>query len=236
MHTSFSELPGRHERHFRRRLRNPLYPQPVWHYAGDELLELQRRDHEELVAFLATLRELVQRAVDLKPNEQSQVVLDLKTELDKAYEQASVVAGDQRGNKDAIRTLLAVITKTIRASAAGDPLAEQQLDDEEEARRVHYRLLEHILVADLLDPRSLIAPEELAATLLSEEEIALRAALEIFDADQLVLLCRDGRRLLESCDSLPGRLAGAPRRLELMETRRELLLQDHSGDGVMGDG
>jgi hypothetical protein len=113
---------------------------------------------------------------------------------------------------------------TIRVTSAGDPMAERQLEEEDEARRLHLRLLEHPLVADLLDPDSPIGPDELAATLLTESDDALQAALELFDVDQLRLLCRDARGLLDGLAELPSGLGGAPRRLGMIAARLDLLV------------
>ena len=84
---------------------------------------------------------------------------------------------------------------------------------------MHFRLLEHPLVADLLAPDSPIGPDELAPTLLSESKPAVRAAIELFDEAQLGELCRDARQRLDACGPLPQRLAEAPARLALMEQR-----------------
>ena len=218
MQVPFSEFPGRHERHYRRRLDNGLFPRPV-QASDDDLLEAQRRDHEELLTFLTELREAVQAAVDLKPNEESQVILDLKERLDKLYEAASCLAEDQTGNKDALRQLIAVIMSTVRASAAGDSQAEDELQQEEVARATHFHLLEQPLVAELLNPQSLIEPDELAATLLSEQEPALKAALELFDMDQLTLLVNEAQQLLAAKDPDKAHLPKAWQRLALMEAR-----------------
>ena len=113
---------------------------------------------------------------------------------------------------------------TIRVTAAGDPMAERHLVEEDEARRLHLRLLEHPLVADLLDPDSLIGPDELAATLLSESEEQVQAALTLFDVDQLRLLYRDARSLLDGMAELPPGLLDAPRRLEMIEARVDDLI------------
>jgi len=215
----FSELPGRHERHYRRKIGNPLYGSSAVVVNDADLLEAQRRDHEELVAFIMHLRDLVQRAVDLKPNEESQVVLDLKTELDRSYERASALTEDQSGNKDAIRQLTAIIMATIRRASAGDPVAERELDDEDEARRQHYRLLEQPLVADLLAPDTPIGPGELAPTLLSETEPAVKAAIELFDGAQLETLCHEARAILSQCGELPASVQEAPARLAFLEGR-----------------
>ena len=196
----FSERPGRHERHFRRKLDNPLFPRPVREWSEDDLLEVQRLDHEELMAFLQSLRRLVRQAVELKPMEETQVILDLKAELEKHYEQACSLADQQEGNKQAIRQLVEVIMGTIRRNAAGDPLAEQELAEEELARRTHFELLEHALVADLLHPDSLIQADELAAVLLTDDEAQVLAAWGLFDEDQRQLLLTQ----------MEGRLATAP--------------------------
>ena len=232
MPAPFSEIPGRHERHLRRKKGNPLFGEGAGPCTDTEVMEAQRRDHEELVAFMARFRELVQRAVDLRPTEESQTVLDLKTELDRAYEEASGLADDQAGNKEAIRQLLAVIMATIRSSAGADAIAQRELDDEDEARRMHFRLLEYPLVADLLHPQSVIQPDELAPTLLTAGMDELAAALGLFDAEHLVLLCRDARQLVAGCGRLPDALLEVPARLATMEARlAELSPREVAGDG-----
>jgi len=218
MQRHLSQNPGRHERHFRRKLENPLFPRPT-EADVDVLLEAQRLDHEELLAFLTELREAVRAAVDLQPNEESQVILDLKERLDKLYEAASCLAEDQTGNKDALRQLIAVIMGTVRASAAGDSQAEDELQQEEIARASHFHLLEQPLVAELLHPQSLIEPDELAATLLSEDEGALKAALELFDVDQLMLLVGEAQQLLTAKDADNTPLPEARQRLAVMASR-----------------
>lgn len=231
MPIAFSERPGRHERHLRRKTGNPLFGQGAGACTDTVLMEAQRRDHEELVAFMARLRELVQRAVDLSPTEESQTVLDLKTGLDRAYEEASGLADDQAGNKEAIRQLLAVIMATIRSAAGADGTAQHELDGEEEARRMHFQLLEYPLVADLLHPQSLIQPDELAPTLLTAGMDELTAALSLFDAEHLVLLCRDARQLVAGCGRLPDAFLEVPARLATMEARlAELSPREAAGE------
>jgi len=200
MEIPFSEYPGRHERHFRRKLNNHLYPRPIGDYSGDELLEVQRLDHEEIVSFLAHLRKLVERAVALKPNEESEIVLDLKAELEKLYETACRLGDQQANNKSSIRDLLKVIMATIRSHAGGDSKAEQELFQEEMARQQHFAMLEYVLVGDLIDPHSLILEDELAAVMLSEDEGQVKQALELFDQNQRLLLAQQAQALLEKLD------------------------------------
>jgi len=199
MRIPFSELPGRHERHYRRRLDNPLFVEQA-SLSEDELLEAQRRDHEELLAFINELRQAVQRAVELKPNEESEVILKLKEDLERLYETSAGLADDQQDNQQAIRQLLAVIMRSIAANAAGDSLAEQELDMEAQARSLHFDLLRTPLVADLLHPQSLIGAEQLAAALLSEPAEAVQAALQLFDEKQREQLAAEAQALLQSVD------------------------------------
>ena len=200
---SFSERPGRHERHFRRRM-HPLFPRPVTDWGDDELLEVQRLDHEELLEFIASLRGLVRRAVELKPSEETQVVLDLKADLEKHYELACGLADAQGANKQAITELIEVIMRVIRRGAAGDPLAEQELAQEEEARRQHFQLLETPLVADLLHPQTLIERDELVPVLLTDPEEQVAVAWALFDEAQRASILEEGRRLLEAAGQSLG--------------------------------
>ena len=197
MDIPFSERPGRHERHFRRKMNSPLFPRPLNDYSNDDLLEVQRLDHEEIVAFLAQLRKLVEQAVALKPNEESEVVLDLKAELEKLYEKACRIGDQQGNNKSAIRDLLKIIMSTVSAHAGGDSKAESELLQEEMARQQHFAMLEYPLVADLLDADSLILEDELAAVMLSEEEGQVTKALEMLEQEQRFLLAEETQDLLQ---------------------------------------
>jgi hypothetical protein len=198
MQLLFSELPGRHERHLIRRQDNPLFPQEQRQFTQTELTEAQRRDHEELEAYIRDLRSLVGEAVALGPHEQSDVILELKERLDKSYEQACRLADDQTPNKEAIMRLVAVIMQAVWKGAGNDTLAHQELEQEEQARRLHYELLEYPLVADLLDPESPIKQEELLPVLLSAEKEAFEAAVSLFDPSQLVALCAEGEKFVQS--------------------------------------
>jgi len=197
MEIPFSERPGRHERHFKRKIDNPLFPRPLNEYSDDDLLEVQRLDHEEIVSFLGRLKKLVQQAVSLQANEESQVVLDLKAELEKLYETACRLGDQQENNKAALRDLLKVIMATVRSHAGGDAKAEMELQQEELARQQHFAMLEHDLVVDLLDSESLILEDELVAVMLSEDELQVTAALAMLDEEQRLLLAADAVKIAE---------------------------------------
>jgi hypothetical protein len=216
--TTFSEMPGRHERHYRRRLDNPLFGERAMRFDDDTLLEMQRLDHEELLAFLDELRGTVRRAVELQANEESDVVLDLKSRLDQLYEQSAGLADDHAGNQSAIADLIEVIMRNVERGAAGDPQAMQELADERVAREAHFRLLRQPLVADLLHPQSTIGPDDLVPTLLSSDSDALDAALALFDVEQLRQLYAQAVDCLQGAD---GSAADAAQRLGQMRDRLE---------------
>ncbi len=194
---AFSQRPGRFERHFRRKLDNDLFPRPSRMDDKPALLEAQRLDHEELLAFLPSLRQLVYRAANLNANEETEVIMNLKGELEKHYELACGLADNQQANKQAIAHLLDVIMVTLQRNAVGDALAEQELADETLARTRHFKLLEQPLVADLLHPETLIQADELLPVLFTDPEPEVKAALGLFDAAQLQQLRADGERLLQ---------------------------------------
>jgi hypothetical protein len=197
----FSTRPGRHERHLLRKLDNPLFPRPILDYEDASLLDAQRQDHEELLEFITGLRKLIESVINLKPNEESQRILDLKGEFDKAYEKACTLADDQAGNKSAISEMIKVIMQVIRRSAGDDPMALQEFADEELARSNHFRLCEHVLVADLLDPDSLILEDELVAVLLGAPEEEFSSALELFDEDQRAVLAQQAQAAISRFDT-----------------------------------
>ena len=174
MRLLFSEMPGRHERHLMRKQDNPLFPKSERQLTSNQLNEAQRLDHEELVAYIGDLRKLVGEAVALGPHEQSEVVLELKERLDKSYETACRLADDQTPNKEAIRKLVSVIMQAVWKGAGQDSLAHQELEQEEEARKMHYEMLEYPLVADLLDPESPITQDDFPEYLQTVDEFPER--------------------------------------------------------------
>lgn len=216
---SFSTYPGPHERQLIRCADNPLFPPKRRQVIQIEVNQAQRHDQEEAAAFHERFRALVQRAIDLPPQADSEVVLKLKEDLDQAYEQACGLAGDTREIKAALKKLLEIVMRAVWRGAGDDAAAQVNLREEEAARATHFVLLEHPLIADLIRPDSPVAPDELIATLLSESAPALAAALTLFDTDQLALLCQDGRGLLETITETSPVVDTARTRLSDMEQR-----------------
>ena len=219
MELPFTNRPGRRERHLRRRHENPLFAWPPIVVKPRELLAAQEADHEEMVAFRDAFRALVQKAVDLPPDAGSDQVLALKEELEEHYEKACGLPEDHTEEKQAIARLIGLIMKAVWRTAGGDPLAQQELQDEEQARAIHFSLLEQPLVADLLHPATPIAPDELTPSLLSATAEEVEAALELFDPDQLAVLIQEGGGLITSRASEGPELTQARLRLNQMELR-----------------
>ena len=122
--------------------------------------------------------------------------LDLKAELEKQYEAACRLGDKQTNNKAAISDLLNIIMATISRHAAGDSKAETELMQEKVAREQHFAMLEHPLIADLLDQDSLILEDELVPVMLSEDEAQVKVAMMMLAPEQQVLLANDARELL----------------------------------------
>ncbi|MBK5970640.1 MULTISPECIES: hypothetical protein [Thiorhodovibrio] len=221
MDLPFTDRPGRRERQLKRRHNNPVFAWPPWTAEPEELLAAQRADHAELEAFRTSLRALMQRAIDLPADAGSELVLGLKEELERHYEQACGLPEDQVQNKTAINKLIDVIMRVLRRHSDQDPVARQELSDESQARAIHFRLLESPLVADLLDPEGPVSAHELLPTLLSSPADEVAAAVEIFDAEQLAVLVNQGEDLLTQLRGHGLRATTAQQRLGLIRERLE---------------
>lgn len=227
MKPTFSAQPGAHERQLIRCADNPLFSANRRQVIQIEVTRAQRLDADEAMVFQDNFRTLVERAIELSPQVDSEVILKLKEDLDHAYEQCCGLAGDPREIKAALRKLLGIVMQAVWRGAGDDAEAQANLREEEAARATHFQLLEQPLIADLIRPDSQIGPDELLPTLLSEPEPAVTAALELFDADQLTLMCQDARARLEALP--PGTAICAPARARLRQMEQRLaLLQGQS--------
>ena len=214
----FSSHPGARERHLQRQYKNPLFAAEHREFDERRLSGARYMDEKEQDEFLQTFHELLAKVAELKPNEGSEIMLELKSQLDQSYEQCSGLMGEHDNEKQAIAKLVDVIMASIRHSAEGDAEAEQNLQEEELARNTHFQLLQFPLVADLLRPRSPIAQDQLVATFLSESENSIRAAFQLFDQEHQELIYQQGRQLLEATDtaSKEAQQSEARKKLELM--------------------
>jgi hypothetical protein len=197
----FSPKPGAHERKLKRRMGNNLFPEDLRKVKESELIEAQHADFEELQAFLADFQSLVEKAAGLDPNAESDVILKLKEQVDQAYERCAGLGGDLDQIRMALQKLIEVMMAAVRKSAGDDPVAEEKLAMEDDARFMHFSLLEYPFIADMLRQDDLIAADELVPNLLSEEPHVVDLATRLFDEDQLALLTAEAEQLLEKRSS-----------------------------------
>ncbi len=216
MSSIFSDMPGAKERHLKRKFHNPLFGEQA--ISPLDIQEAQQKDAEEVVQFMNAFRDLVQQAVELDPNAEADVVLKLKEQLDKSYEQCSGLAGDQAEIKEMLKRLLKAIMQSMWKGIGNDTQAHSKLEMEEQARESHFLLLEYPLIADLLSPDTGIAEDELVPTLLSESSDAVKVAMQIFAPEQQVLLCKSAHELIDKIDSSDDVVKLAKLRLNDMES------------------
>ncbi len=212
----FSPLPGARERQLQRKLNNPLFA-PVTISQQDVDLA-QRLDHAAIQAFLQQFRELVQRAVGLDKNVESDVILLLKAQLEQQYALCGGLPGRPLAIQEALRKLIGAIGNTLRSASANDPHALEKLDLDEQHTMLHLQLCDQLVVSDLLNPDQTIAASELIPTLLNESEEGLQAALALFPPERIGLMLEEGRALLKKIEAQGHSLPAAWQRLAQMES------------------
>lgn len=218
MSLQFNSQPGPRERHLMRKANNPLFPEAARHVTQDDVIQARQQDEMELIEFMNNFQTLVQEAINLKPETDSEIILDLKARLDQSYGQCCTLPGDQSQIKQAVEKLIDAIMSAVRISAQDDPKALGKLEDEVTARESHYALHEFKLVADLMLEESPIASDELVACLLSEEQDGLIAALNLFEEEALAAIYQQAKSLLQSIPGSENSLANAWQRLGIIET------------------
>ncbi|MCW9024666.1 MAG: hypothetical protein OQK73_08270 [Gammaproteobacteria bacterium] len=216
MSLNFSTHPGPRERHLQRKHQNPLFGEEGQSITQEQLILARQDDETELNHFLRYFRDLVQEAVDLKPETESEVVLDIKERLDKCFAHCCALPGEQSEIKAAVSKLIEVIMKAVRQGAANDPVALTRLDEEDIARRMHFELQEYPFIADLLLPDCPVAEDELVPSLLSEPEETIAAALQIFEHEQLEQIYQDGQVLLTRLHLEPASTSIVANKLKLI--------------------
>lgn len=214
--SSTADQPGVRERHLLRKKDNPVFSESERNVSNEDLAEARIRDGMEMDRFLEDFQKLVQRAVELEPNAPSETILEIKEELDRSFQQACALPGDQSAIRNAIRKLVDVVMQAVRSSIGNDAYAARQLEEEAIARQAHYELQEIALVADLTHADSPLPADELIPSLLSEEDASLERVLFLFDHSQLATILKDAEDYLKAHD--PGmQLSDARRRLKLIQ-------------------
>ena len=215
MSSNFSDMPGTNERHLKRKFHNPLFGDQT--ISPLDIQDAQQKDAEEVERFMNAFRDLVQQAVDLDANTEADVVLKLKEQLDKSYEQCSGLAGDQMEIKKMLKQLLAAIMQSMWKGIGNDTQAHSKLEMEEQARESHFSLLEYPLISDMLNPETNIAEDELVPTLLSESSESVKIAMQIFVPEQQVMLCKSAQELIDRINAPSDIVKKAKLRLNDME-------------------
>jgi hypothetical protein len=218
--------PGAFERHLIRRSDNILFGSRQTEVSSDSLQENQKKDHDILQQFMLDFREVMTLAIALKANEDSEVILEIKDKLDKAYAGSVSIADDQTRVQDSIKKLLAVVMQSVRKGAGDDAHALQELEQEDTAREANFAFLESKLVADILDPDSPITDEDLIPTLLSAEKDDLALATQLFDKDQTTYILSESEALLNKLDAEGHDVKQAAENFVFMEGYKEYLEQN----------
>lgn len=194
----FSANPGAYERHAQRKHNNPLFPAADRHLLPEEIEQAREKDQQDQRAFFDIFQETVQAAVELDKSVDSDVVLDLKEGLERLYVTSTSLAGDLAQHQQALIKLIELCMSGIRRGAEGDPAAIKNLDQETQARKVFFKLLETPLVADLLRGDEIVSADDLIPTLLSQDETNLANALELFEAEHLAIMHEQAKSYLET--------------------------------------
>jgi hypothetical protein len=207
---------GPRERHLMRRETFPY----LFGSAPPEAAELQKaraEDQQQAAAFAERFRALVGEAASLRPNEESEHILDLKARLDHAYTEAAGLGGDHRAAREGIRRLIEIIMHAVHVGAKDDATALAELEGEAVARANHFALLEQPFVADLILPGSPVSQSELVPTLLSGSEEEVEAAMWLFDPEQLSEIIAHARALLTGLAARGVQMPEASARLLQLE-------------------
>ena len=212
----FSKQPGPRERHLQRKLNNPLFG-AARIVMQQDIYDAQRQDHVAMQEFMLHFRELVQQAVKLDKNVESDVVLLLKAQLEQQYAVCSGLSGQPVGIKDAIKKLIAAISSTLRAGSQNDPHALEKLGNDEEHTRLHLQLCDHLIVSDILNPDEIISNQEQIPSLLNESSDGLQAALALFPPERISQMIEEGQALLKRIEAEGHSLPQAWQNLAQME-------------------
>lgn len=215
MKISFSDQPGSQERQLQRRHNNPLFGDRA-EISYDEFEMARESDAKEREQFYLEFQTILQRIAEFSGQEESEKILETKQKVDQMHEQACGLAGENQAAIEGLVRLQTMIMQAIAQGAQGDTKALKELEEEAAARALHQQLLKHKLVCDLLRPDTPVGQNELAATILTSDPDAIRAAMVMFQPETL-------QALIESCEALLTRLdeqgidiAGARDRMQLL--------------------
>jgi hypothetical protein len=211
----FSPQPGPRERQLQRKYNKPIFGAVA--ITQQAVQAAQQQDQVALQQFMEQFRELVERAVKLDKNVESDVVLLLKAQLEQQYAVCVGLPGETKAIKDAIKKLIAAISSTLRETSKNDPDALEKFANDEEHTLLHFHLCDYAIVSDILNPDDIISEAEQLPTLLSEPEEALPAVLMLLPPDRVQLLIEEGKALLDKVEADGHDMTAARKNLALME-------------------
>jgi len=126
----FSRSPGCQESHLKRCYHNALL-QTDQRLTQEDVNEAHQADLNELEQFRDEFTRLMNQAVSLESTTESDIILKLKEDLDRLYEQCAGLTGDTRAYKKGISKLTQVVMQAIRKGAGNDPVALAELEQED---------------------------------------------------------------------------------------------------------
>lgn len=214
----FSALPGAYERHLQRKYRNPLFPEADQFPPMAEIEQAREKDQQDLRSFFDAFEETVQQAAKLDSSVEADTLLDLKTQLERLYVTSTSLAGDLAQHQAALIKLIRVCMSSIEKGAADDPIAQQKLRDETEARAIYFDLLNTALVADLMRGDEIVQANELVPTLLSQPQVDLITSLALFEPEQLNQLIIQTTQFIATLDEATKQQTESEQRLLAMQT------------------
>jgi hypothetical protein len=213
----FSAFPGFWERHLQRKFQYPQLFTDGSAVAQAGVDAARQRDIQEAQQFQADFAALLHEMAALRGAVETDQVLLLKERIDRLYILCVGLAGDLAAERRALVKLHDVVMGALAGVAGDDPLARDELAQEQAAHQLHLQLLECPLTASLLRADSPIAEDELAATLLAEDEEGLRVALGLFDARQCEMLYLAARELTDVAVGRGAEAATLRHRLAVMQ-------------------
>lgn len=211
---TFSDQPGMHERHLRRKVNNPLFADNDMEQQDINLA--RERDSQELEEFMQEFHALARDASQLDASVDSEVLIALKRRLEQSYERCCSQMGTHEEIKQGLNTLIEAIMAAVVHAAEGDPKARNKLENEIVLRRQHFELLQYPLIVDMLRPDSPLNADELVPSLLSAQETEAQTAASLFNQEQRDLVCRQAQALIERVAEAGGEVDSARRILELI--------------------
>ncbi len=203
-----SEFPGGHERHCLLRISHAELFEAASGTPEKSLADAIAKDTVNAKVFATDFEAVLERAVALKPSEETEVVLAVKAELDRLYTVSVSLGGDQSKIREALARLIDLTMQSVRRAAGTDALAIKELQEESDARRLHFKQLECSLLADLLnsdnEANALVPTGELIPSLLSSDKAILADVITLFDMRQLTDIILNGKQLLATLQENPN--------------------------------